>query len=209
VVADGITTAIENYYPGISTSAGNYTTESARVRDFVRDSSITCNARFLATAYEGKIYNMEYATSPGWHATDLLPTFWDTDFEGNVLGALLAIILPGFTAFASGYKSYLTSFIRTGDPNTYRASNASPATINWPLVDVAGTGEEMSNVLQAKEAGFSLIDDTQNLASSCEFWINFAAGVTIGGGYAPPGTVVASNLVPASYTANASVNYSN
>jgi hypothetical protein len=208
VSSDGIITAVENYYPGISTSAGNYTTESARVRDFIRDSSITCNARFLANAYDGKIYNMEYATSPGWHATDLLPTFWDTDFEGNTLGALLALFLPGFTKFASGYQSYLTSFIRTGNPNTYRASNASPATINWPLVDVAGTGEQMSNVLQAKEAGFSLVDDTQNPASNCEFWINFAAAVTIGGGYAPPGAVVETDLLSASFMANASVNYS-
>ena len=202
----GIRTAIEDYYPGISTSAGNYTTESARVRDFVRDSSITCNARFMATAYTGKIYNMEYATSPGWHATDLLAAFWDTDFQGNALGALLALFLPGFTKFAAGYKSYLVSFIRTGNPNTYRLSGATPATINWPLVDV-GTGEEMSSVLQAKEAGFSLIDDTQNLASNCAFWINFAAAVTTAGGYAPPGSVVATNLLSSAFTANASVNY--
>ncbi len=206
MTTEGITSAIENYYPGISTNAGNYTTESARVRDFVRDSSVTCNARFLANAYPGKIYNMEYATLPGWHATDLLPTFWDTDFEGNALGALLAFVLPGFTAFANGYKSYLTSFIRTGNPNTYRASNASPRTINWPPVSV-GTGEQMSNVLQAREAGFSLISDDQNPASNCEFWINFAAAVTIGGGYAPPGSVVPTDLLAESYVANASVNY--
>jgi len=65
----------------------------------------------------------------------------------------------------------------------------------------------MSNVLQAREAGFSLISDDQNPASNCEFWVNFAAAVTIGGGYAPPGSVVPTDLLASSYVANASVNF--
>lgn len=178
------------------------------MRDFIRDSSITCNARWLASAFSGKTYNMQYSTIPGWHATDLLAAFWDTDFENNALGALLAVILPGFTAFASSYKSYLTSFIRTGNPNTYRSTSfwpwQWPSTINWPIVQV-GTGQEMSNVLDARVAGFSLVDDYQNLKTSCDFWLNFQAAVTSLGGYSPPGSVVGSTFVNS--TAGASANF--
>jgi hypothetical protein len=151
---------------------------------------------------------MQYATLPGWHATDLLPTFWDTDLENNALGVILAVLLPGFSAFAEAYKSYLTSFVRTGNPNTYRKTGwfTSPPTINWPT-STSGSGEMMGNVLNAREAAFALIDDDQNLKSSCDFWLNFQAAVTMGGGYAPPGAVVGTNLLNGSFVAGASSNF--
>jgi hypothetical protein len=149
---------------------------------------------------------MQYSTLPGWHATDLLATFWDTDLENNTLGLLLAVLLPGFSAFSQQYKSYLTSFVRSGNPNTYRAKGGWPRTINWPLVNV-GTGEMMGVVLDARQAGFSLVDDDQNLRSACDFWVNFQAAVTSGGGYAPPGSVVGTNLLNGSFVAGESRNF--
>jgi hypothetical protein len=193
-------------YPPVGNGQGQYNTESARLRAFIRDSSLTCNARFLANAYPSKTYNMQYATLPGWHATDLLPTFWDTDLENNTLGLLLAVLLPGFSAFAEAYKSYLTSFVRSGNPNTYRSKWSWPSTVEWPVVSV-GSGEMMGNVLQARQAGFSLIDDTQNLKSHCDFWVNFQAAVTMGGGYAPPGSVVGTSLLNGSFVAGSSANF--
>lgn len=206
VKANGIITAIEAFYPPVGNGFGTYQSEAARLRDFVRDSSVTCNARWLASAFSGKTYNMQYSTIPGWHATDLLPTFWNTDLENNALGLLLAIALPGFTRFAEGYESYLTSFIRTGNPNTYRKASASPATINWPTANV-GTGEMIGNVLDARIRGFTLVNDDQNLKTNCNFWLDFQAAVIIGGGYAPPGSVVGSKLVNATQMAAASANY--
>jgi hypothetical protein len=195
-------------YPPVGNGHGEYATESDRLRAFIRDSSVTCNSRWLASTFAGTTYSMQYSTLPGWHATDLLPTFWDTDLEDNALGAVLAVLLPGFSAFAEGYKSYLTSFVRSGNPNTYRATGwfTSPQTINWPLAEV-GDEEEMSNVLDAREAQFSLISDTQNLKTNCDFWLNFQAAVTMGGGYAPPGAVVGTNLLNSSFVAGASASY--
>ena len=201
---DGLSAAVEGFYPPVGDGNGKYYVESARLRDFIRDSSITCNARWLTSAFTGKTYNMQYSTIPGWHATDLLPAFWDTDLENNTLGFLLSILLPGFSAFSDAYKSYLTSFVRTGNPNTYRAARASPSTINWPVAQV-GSGEQIAGVLDARMAGFSLIDDDQNLKTSCDFWLNFQAAVTSAGGYAPPGSVVASSLL--NVNSGASANY--
>ena len=43
--------------------------------------------------------------------------------------------------------------------------------------------------------GFRLVTDEQTKRSRCDFWRDVAAGVTSLGGYAPPGSVVASGLV--------------
>jgi hypothetical protein len=192
----------------VGDGSGTYATESDRLRAFIRDSSVTCNSRWLASSFADKTYNMQYAALPGWHATDLLPTFWDTGLENNALGAVLAVLLPGFSAFAEAYKSYLTSFMRTGNPNTYRQTGwfTSPPTINWPTATV-GDGEMMSNVLNAREAAFALIEDDQNPKSSCDFWLNFQAAITMGGGYAAPGAVVGTNLLNSTFFAGASANF--
>jgi hypothetical protein len=206
--ADGLLIAIDTIYPPVGNGQGEYVTESDRLRALIRDSSVTCNSRWVASTFAGSTYSMQYSTLPGWHATDLLPTFWDYDLENNALGAVLAVLLPGFTDFAEAYQSYLTSFVRSGNPNTYHAQSwfTSPQMINWPLTEV-GDGEEISNVLDAREAAFSLISDTQNLKTNCDFWLNFQAAVTMGGGYAPPGAVVESNLLNSSFVAAASANY--
>jgi len=97
---------------------------------------------------------MQYSTLPGWHATSLLPTFRDNDLDDNALGGVLVVLLPGFSDSAEAYQSYLTSFVRGGNPSTYHAQSwfTSPQTINWPLTEV-GDGEEMSNVLDARGGG--------------------------------------------------------
>lgn len=96
--------------------------------------------------------------------------------------------------------------MRSGNPNTYRKAKSSPQTIDWPLVNV-GNSEMMSNVLDAREGGFTLVQDDQNLKSHCDFWINFQAAVTMGGGYSPPGSVVGTDLLNGSFIGGASVNF--
>ena len=198
---DGLATAVEEFYPGISSGANNYSSESARVRDFVRDSSFACNTRYIASAYPSTSYNMQYSITPGWHATDLIPTFWSTDLSDNDLGIAITLLLPLFSVLATAYQSYLTSFVRSGNPNTYREILT---TVDWPVVDI-GTGEQLSNVLNVGDTGFSLVDDAQNPKSNCDFWINFEAAATIAGGYSPPGAVVPTTLLNS--TAGASNNY--
>ncbi|MCJ1379135.1 hypothetical protein MMC17_002235 [Xylographa soralifera] len=200
-LTDGLAADVENYYPGISSGASNYSSESARVRDFIRDSSFACNARYIASAYPSNSYNMQYSITPGWHATDLLPTFWSTDLSDNDLGIAITLLLPLFSVLATAYQSYFTSFVRSGNPNTYREFLT---TVDWPVVDI-GTGEQLSNVLNVGDTGFSLVDDTQTPRSNCDFWINFEAAATIAGGYSPPGAVVPTTLLNS--TVGASNNY--
>ncbi|MCJ1420544.1 hypothetical protein MMC32_006901 [Xylographa parallela] len=198
---DGLAAAVETYYPGISSGAHNYSSESARVRDFIRDSSFACNARYLAAAYPRKTYNMQYAVTPGWHATDLLPTFWSGALAAHELGLAVTLLLPLFALLAPAYQSYLTSFVRAGDPNAHRARLT---TVAWPVVDL-GAGELLGDVLNVGDAGFSLVEDAQNPRANCAFWVDFEAAATIAGGYAPPGAVVPSSLLGG--TGGASVNY--
>ena len=157
----------------------------------VRDSSFTCNVRYLAQAYSAAgntpVYLGQYSVTPGWHATDLLPTFWSSGLASSALGTALELALPLFSGFAGAYKSYLTSFVRAGDPNQYRELISLPLTIEWPLasnVDGA-SGEEVGNVLNAGDLGFSVVDDDQDESSACKFWEMWEGEVTEAGGYTP------------------------
>ena len=71
-VRAGLNDAIERQYPKPGFGQ-KYGTQQQRVKALVRDVSFTCNTRFLAQAYNGRSYNMQYSVTPGWHATDLLP----------------------------------------------------------------------------------------------------------------------------------------
>ena len=53
-------------------------------------------------------------------------------------------------------------------------------------------------MLNAGDLGFSLVTDLKTATSRCQFWREVAAAVTSLGGYAPPGSVVKTNLVPVS-----------
>ena len=183
VVNAGVTQTIENKYPPLSNGNSPYKTQGERVRAVVRDSSFTCNARFLAESYIGKTYSMQYSITPGWHATDLLAPFWSTGISTSPLGNALQLALPLFSGFAFAYKSYITSFVRSGNPNSKRAIINIPPTINWNTANPAG--EKVSNVLNAGDLGFSTISDDKNLKSYCDFWVDFEKKVTELGGYTP------------------------
>lgn len=196
----GLDAAIESQYPAVASGSGSggaeYADEGDRVRAMVRDSSFTCNARFLAQAYAGSTYAGSYGVTPGWHATDLLPTFWSDALAASALGTALELALPLFSGFAAAYKSYLTSFVRAGDPNTYRDGISLPLTVDWPLATGAalqgGAAQEVGNVLGIGDLGFGVqtAGDDQDGAQACEFWLQWTSAVTAAGGYTPPGVQV-------------------
>ncbi|EKG17965.1 Carboxylesterase type B [Macrophomina phaseolina MS6] len=196
----GINAAIEEFFPPVSTNK-TYGTVVERTKAFVRDSSFTCWSRFLTDAYAGRTWNMQYSVTPGWHGTDLLPTFYQIylSFGGDVAFPLL----PGFGSFATAYQSYLTSHARSGDPNTYSAKVNLPPAINWPRP--ATGSENVGKVLDAGNLGFSLTTDEQLPKSECDFIRQLAAAVTNVGGYAVPGTVQPQSLVD--FTGDPSANY--
>ncbi|KAK7549259.1 Alpha/Beta hydrolase protein [Phyllosticta citricarpa] len=198
--AAGINAAIESFFP-----ADAYDSVTDRMKAFVRDTSFTCPARFVTEAFAGSTWNIEYAVTPGWHATDLLPTFYSSyiSFGGNEPVNLI----PGFGNLAQGYQSYLTSYARSGDPNTYRSDDSLLglfATVEWPkTTDV--TAENLANVLRVKDLGFSIGEDDQLPYSECDFIRQLCAAVTNVGGYAVPGTEQDQSLV--TFTGNPSANY--
>ena len=193
-------------YPPVMSPNANYTTERARLKALLGDNSFYCNVRYLSDAYAGKSYNLQYSVTPALHATDLLPTFYDLNLDLTAFGGEFSFpLLPGFGSFAQAYQSYLVSHARSGDPNTYKKTFNIPSAIYWPQPDL--TGDAINNVLDANDLGFKITQDGETTKSVCGFWEEVAAAVTDLGGYAPPGAVVDSNLVPT--PANASVNYAN
>ncbi|KAL8715444.1 MAG: hypothetical protein Q9220_000778 [cf. Caloplaca sp. 1 TL-2023] len=201
----GVNSAIEAHYPPVMTTAPhNYTTERDRLKGLLQESSFVCNVRYLSDAYAGKNYNLQYSVTPGLHATDLLPTFYNLNLDLSIFGQDVPFpIVPGFGSFAQAYQSYLTSHARTGDPNTYKKTLNIPPAIAWPKP--GSSGDAFTGVLNAGDLGFNLITDGQNARSRCDFWVQVAAAVTDLGGYAPPGSVVPSTLVPV--TNDPSANY--
>ncbi|KAL8820359.1 MAG: hypothetical protein Q9223_001408 [Gallowayella weberi] len=195
--ANGVNAAIEARYPPVTTGPGphNYTTERARVKDLLAESGFLCNIRDLSDAYAGKNYNLRYSVTPGLHATDLLPTFYNLNLDLDIFGKNIPFpLIPGFGAFAQAYQSYLTSHARTGDPNVYKKTRNIPPAISWPKP--GNSGDSFTGVLNAGDLGFSIIEDGQTKRSRCGFWRDVAAAVTGLGGYAPPGSVVGQSLVP-------------
>ncbi|KAI9814164.1 MAG: hypothetical protein M1832_005975 [Thelocarpon impressellum] len=191
--AAGLNDVIEKTYPPPGPGK-KYRSQQERVKALVRDVSFTCNTRYVATAYSDRAYNMQYSVTPGWHATDLLPTFYNTNVNVEILGQDVAFpLIPIFGGFSAAYQSYLTSHARTGDPNSNRLRFNLPPTIRWPKADVSG--EKVKNVLQAGNLGFNLIDDEQTLRQTCDFWLDTQAAAVALGGYAAPGAVVTSDIV--------------
>lgn len=166
----GVNAAIEARYPPVMSAGSNYTTEFDRTKAALGDSEFYCNVRYLSDAYHGINYNLQYSVTPGFHATDLLPTFYDLNINLTALSILTSTpLIPGFGSFAQAYQSYLVSHARSGNPNTYAKRANVPPTINWPKAgSVSANG--LTDVLNAGDLGFSLFTDNKTTEGVCGFW---------------------------------------
>ena len=63
----------------------DYTSDFARTEAVIGDSSFLCHVRDLTDAYAGKTYNLQYSFTPGIHALDLLPTFYNLNLNLSTL----------------------------------------------------------------------------------------------------------------------------
>jgi len=185
----GIDKIVEAHYPPISSGHSNYSSEHDRLGGFIGESSFQCNIRHLTDAYVGEAatYNLLYAVTPGLHATDLLPLFYDISLDLPLFGNTEPFpLIPGFGSFAQAYQAYMVSHARSGDPNKFKKPLLNlPPGIRWPEVD--NQGEVMGGVLRAGDLGFSVTDDEQTGRARCGFWRDVMAAVTAAGGYVPPG----------------------
>jgi carboxylesterase type B len=201
-MVDGLDNAVIKQYPPINSSHPRYATEGDRLRAVVRDSSFTCHPRYLSDAYSGKTWNMQYSLFPGWHATDLLATFWTKHFGSTIVGAAFEGLIPNIGGISTAYISYINSFVKTGDPNKLSAKTNDPPAIHWPHPDLSQ--ENVTDVLDVYH-DYTLVADSEMPLQDCNFWKDFIAAATINGGYVPPGSLVKSPL--ANNTAGASQNY--
>ena len=203
--------SMEKLYPPVSESADSkYKSQPDRLKDVVRDSSMTCNVHYLTAAYgHGSVWNMQYSVSPGWHATDLVAVFnnprraasasWDKVFSEYLL---LPVNLL-FAGISTAVQSYLVSYVTSGDPNTNRAIVNMPPAIQWRHPeDKAG---KLTRVLNVGNLLVTEVEDDQVVAEACNFWREGYAAVVAEGGYVPPGGEVKQGLVDIG--GNASANY--
>ena len=184
--SSGVIAAVEARYPPVMSGTPNYTTEFDRTKALLGDSSFQCNVRYLSDAYNGINYNLQYSVTPGFHATDLLPAFYDLNIDLSALNATAPFpLIPGFGSFAQAYQSYLVSHARSGDPNTYAKRANLPPAINWPKAG-SSSANVLTNVLNAGDSGFSVVSDGETAESVCGFWREVAAALTnLGGEYCP------------------------
>lgn len=151
-------------YPGL---LSEFLTNFGRLEQTIGDWVVNCNTRFLAKAYAGKAYGYVVTVPPGVHGLDLFFTFWRTDLNiYDIIQVDIDIPLISDNNLATGLQSYLTSFVRTGNPNTYRQSGALPPTINM-VPSVVSTTDKVLNV---GLLAYSIGQDDDSRKDRCDFW---------------------------------------
>jgi len=76
------------------------------------ESGITCNTRFMAHAFGNETFNYEFSVPPAMHVQDVQFTFFGGPNE--VTTNLGLAIIPSVALWLQGY---ITSFVKTGNPN--------------------------------------------------------------------------------------------
>lgn len=194
----GITAKVAGFYPPVGGGGGKFASQTERMEAFVRDSSMTCNVRYLNEALgDDRVYNLQYSVSPGWHAADLFAVFYNSRLSSDSWVEILAsfVLVPLgvlYSGISCALQSYLASYVVTGDPNRNRVVFNLPPTIAWGHPN--SKGEQITGVVNVGNWYYSTVSNDQNPKSACDFWRQFSSAVTAVGGYSPPGTA----LVPQS-----------
>jgi hypothetical protein len=172
--------------------------QQKRVSDVIRDSTFTCNTRYLYNAYNATAaaYMMQYSFlglfGAAKHASDLLPTFWHRGFDVSTFLArymclarpVAAVAEALIDSMAPGYQEYLASFAVFGHPNhgagTGGDDDDDDRRPEWRPARVSADGERLQRVLNVQLAPFFDNDftDTINTHATCEFWLEMAYNVS-------------------------------
>ncbi|KAF8541688.1 hypothetical protein BDD12DRAFT_908422 [Trichophaea hybrida] len=122
--------------PSLLPNPGNFNHVSAVIGDWI----INCNTRYLAKVYAGRVYGYRFSVPPGTHGSDVAYTFYRTNVNFQNIFQVdtpdIALVIRG--NLATVFRSYLTSFVRAGNPNKYRElRNLIPQTVDVPPAAVA------------------------------------------------------------------------
>ena len=189
--------AIQVQYP--AQGAPYYGDQRGRVADVIRDSTFTCNTRWLYNAYRGVgagTYMMQYDfldyilgihENKAVHASDLAPLFWNGDVnmtfyleycEGLPAAAVNALA-KRWDKYATYFQAYFIEHALSGSPNP------SSDFFTWRNATVDGQGR-LTDVMKTS-TGTVLIPDTYfdpfttdyiNTAAACGFWEKMAQAIT-------------------------------
>lgn len=158
---------IETQYPEpglFSTFLTNFDRVSTLIGEYV----VSCNTRFLAAAYPNKAWAYRFSVPPGVHGFDLIFAFWRADLNiGQLLQFDFDIDFITQKNLATGFQSYITSFVRTGDPNTFREIGSLPPTQSFPK---AALGENGVTMLDVNLFGYSTVTDPDTPRGRCSYW---------------------------------------
>ncbi|KAM0331487.1 hypothetical protein ACHAQA_003163 [Verticillium albo-atrum] len=186
-LANGNINQITDMYPPVTNSkSSKFKSQAARMEALLRDSSFTCNIRYLNEAFGDKnVWNMQYSVSPGWHGSDLFAVFYNSRFKTGDWSQVLAtfVFLPAgilYGGISWALQSYLTSYVMTGDVNAKRAKWNLPPAISWKRPE---TGDKVKGVLNVGNWYYSTIEDKEVPRAECGFWRDFMREATRDGGY--------------------------
>lgn len=188
------------FYP-VQEYLGSKNPQKARLATFIRDAVITCNVRWVASAYNEKggpggqdypgSYVMNWDTAPTMHGGDLLAHFLPLKFGSITIDSY----------FTRVYRDYFISFYKTGDPNTWKRPDAVRDRTMWDKVADVGFIDDdspfMSKVQHAYHGNlldwsFAPEDDSHVPRPNCDFWLDIRSAMTSKRGYVPPGAGVPS-----------------
>lgn len=146
--------------------------------------AITCNTRYLADAFPGKTYAMQYGFPvdiSALHGVDLVPLFTNNVEEAEDLLIQLGLDENLADAYAKwltrtitpAYHKFFASFGVSGDPNTLPITPP----LTWSPAD--GNGDALSGVVRvrgglAEPDAFTHVSDDRNTRSICSFWQDIA-----------------------------------
>lgn len=186
----------EHYPPSVGKRKMVYKSQNERMQMFLRDSCVTCHVRWLleATGHENT-WVMRFNFPPPTHGYDLMAMFLYDEhdlsrFENLVLSTLTFFIGAIQDGMTLGYKSYMTSFIRTGNPNVHRRRwrEAFPhmRTKTWRNPEILTERDHVNAVLEVHASPIGYFDhvrDKDMPRSQCDFWKSFFVDATLQGNY--------------------------
>ena len=127
-------------YPPIFDGSHGYTDMIARADYIVSEALFSCNANYLARAFNENAFSYLFSVPPALHGADIYYTFYEGP-NPNVLNDTLALIM----------QEYITNFVINGDPSgpgvpafpNYAASDGQIQNLNTSLISL--TPDDVAN----------------------------------------------------------------
>ena len=173
--------AVDLEYPSLS-----FPDQATRAAKVIEDASFVCNPYYLARAYNGKTYALDYDVFSSYnlavHASDLLPAFYNPGWSfmdtlnscyPNLTWYQKDYIEDFFPKFSKNYQAYFASHAVYGNPNT-----AATKDVTWP--PSVADSNSFQSVMRANTDhyfwGHWVVDDNDAIISpqKCNFWSTIA-----------------------------------